>query len=217
MEVALGLYVGDNRGRYPYDPQILPNNEWFYWEDALAPYYPLNWTNPAYHCPGYKGRIANTVADGAFGPMLRYVEGYAYNAYGTAVDPADNETLGLSAVITNSFAPSPEHPWPPAVTDSLVRAPSEMIALADSEMVLTPGFSNLGGGQDVLQAPPATSTGLGTYMDPRAYPPRHGGNYNFGCCDGHAEGMRPSLLFSPWANAVRLNNDHLPHPETWPR
>ena len=28
---------------------------WVYWSSKLFPYYPVNWTNAGYRCPGYKG------------------------------------------------------------------------------------------------------------------------------------------------------------------
>jgi len=71
----------------------------------------------------------------------------------------------------------------------------------------------LGNGMHLFQVPPDSPSGIA--MDPRAYPPRHGVNYNFACCDGHVESMRPSLLFSARISAVRWNNDHLLHQETW--
>ena len=55
MQIALRLYV-DDTGCYPYydsgDEYHLPK-----WEDKLAQYYQLKWTNSAYHCPGYTGSI----------------------------------------------------------------------------------------------------------------------------------------------------------------
>ena len=77
------------------------------------------------------------------------------------------------------------------------------------KLVFEPWLSS-SGGADLLFVPPHPG------LVPSAYPPRHGKNYNFACCDGHVEGMPPSMLFSPWVNAVRWNNDHQPHPETWP-
>ena len=29
-----------------------------WWMAKLLPYYPLHWTNVAYHCPGYRGAIS---------------------------------------------------------------------------------------------------------------------------------------------------------------
>jgi prepilin-type processing-associated H-X9-DG protein len=47
-------------------------------------------------------------------------------------------------------------------------------------------------------------------------PVRHGKNYNALFCDGHVAPI-PRLSFLTVTNiAVNLNNDHQPHPETWP-
>ena len=51
---------------------------------------------------------------------------------------------------------------------------------------------------------------------PLPFPPRHGRNYNILCCEGHVEGMSPSILFEPARTAARWNYDDQPHPEFWP-
>jgi prepilin-type N-terminal cleavage/methylation domain-containing protein len=58
MGLALSMYVDDAR-RYPlftYFTNGLPNSG-IEWVDLLRPYYPVAWTNRAYHCPAYKGYI----------------------------------------------------------------------------------------------------------------------------------------------------------------
>src|SRR5262252_1710439 len=54
MGLALKMYVDENRSAYPFYVSG-PGSEVFTWQVALAPYYPLNWTNAAYHCPAFKG------------------------------------------------------------------------------------------------------------------------------------------------------------------
>jgi hypothetical protein len=62
------MYVDDSDRKYPYyigppgssygdsaDTLVVPPG--VYWSTKLFPYYPLNWTNRAFHCPGYKGTI----------------------------------------------------------------------------------------------------------------------------------------------------------------
>ncbi len=217
MEVALRLYVEDNRSSYPY-AVMNTSRQWsapyflVEWEDEMAPYYPLSWTNRAYHCPGYRGPIlADTLVGGAYGLEGNlYVGSYGYNGFGTEPS-APNSPLGLGAWgSVAAGGPVPSSGVRP-IRDSTIRAPSEMIAFADS--TLEPWARDPTEGLDYLSVPPYPEHGSG--MDPAAYPPRHGQEYNFACCDGHVGRMRPGLLFSPWKNAVRWNNDHQPHPETW--
>ncbi len=214
MELALGMYLDDNRASYPYyfmntsplssAPHVVE------WEDEMAPYYPLRWTNRAYHCPGYTGPIsAPSVVGDPYGPTGGFdVGSYGYNGFGT--EPFfPNSPLGLGALgslTVGGLFPSPGFP---PTRDSMIRAPSEMIAFADSTLGVVPAGPSRGG-LDYLSVPPPTHS-----MDPTEYPPRHGQNYNFACCDGHVEGMLPGVLFSPWRSAARWNNDHQPHPETW--
>src|SRR5690348_258643 len=56
MGLAVNMYVSDNRA---YPLWIYTNYEGaeLNWSFALHPYYPLDWTNLAYHCPAYKGEI----------------------------------------------------------------------------------------------------------------------------------------------------------------
>jgi len=60
MGLALNMYVDEHQGRYPYGicPKG-PSTDWSassYWYAKLLPYYPVPWTNPAYHCPS--GQVA---------------------------------------------------------------------------------------------------------------------------------------------------------------
>jgi len=214
MEIALRLYVNDNGEKYPNTYVVWANNNVTYWVDAIAPYYPLNWMSRSYHCPGYNGWITNSLPSYIEGPI--YVGSYGYNGYGTGVD---DMPFGLG------LGPSTSYDDPnrfPTILDSRVRAPSEMIALADTEFWFFGDASGLpmglaaGGfvpwGAYVLDM---TSISLTAAQASRAYPLRHGDNYNFTCCDGHVEAMPPSRLFSPTASAPRWNWDHLPHRESW--
>jgi prepilin-type N-terminal cleavage/methylation domain-containing protein/prepilin-type processing-associated H-X9-DG protein len=201
MGLALGMYLDDDRSAYPYTQVGTGLQTGFEWVEEIAPYYPLSWTNRAYHCPGYKGPLSEP-SDGV---SMLHVGSYAYNGYGTDY-AVWWSSLGLGAVAFRGAGVG--FTSAPPVRVSMVRAPSEMIALADSELGGLTSQSAVG--IDFLEAPPGT-------LLPAPYPPRHGQDYNFAACDGHVEGMRPSVLFDPRASAVRLNNDHQPHPETWVR
>ena len=201
MGLALAMYADDNRSTYPYADVATGLQSDFEWVEEIAPYYPLSWTNRAYHCPGYKGPVSTW----PLAEPRSHVGSYAYNGYGTdyavwwsGLGLGAGALRGASVGFTSA----------PPVRVWMVRAPSEMIAFADSELGgLT---SESAAGIVFLEAPPGS-------LLPAPYPPRHGQDYNFAACDGHVGGMRPSVLFSARANAVRLNNDHQPHPETWVR
>ncbi|MGO8677989.1 MAG: prepilin-type N-terminal cleavage/methylation domain-containing protein [Limisphaerales bacterium] len=211
MAFALQLYANDYKNRYPYfsyDSQEGTGYRVFCWEQAIAPYYPLNWTNKAYHCPGYKGAISDAYAGwpGAFAGS------YAYNSYGTASLGGPNLGLGLGP---DWCPPGNASRFPSglaAVSEAAVKAPSEMFAFADSRLDptwdLMPYWPQVDG-LDWMACglPPA---------NPDPYPARHGKNYSVACSDAHVEGIRPRSLFNPTNCAVRWNNDHQPHPETWP-
>jgi prepilin-type processing-associated H-X9-DG protein len=46
--------------------------------------------------------------------------------------------------------------------------------------------------------------------------PRHGRGYNVVTCDAHVALVPRSWLLNPTNSARSWNNDHEPHPETWP-
>jgi prepilin-type N-terminal cleavage/methylation domain-containing protein len=59
LGIALRMYVNDNRV-YPYycfEGQDT-SGQIFHWAQELHPYYQINWTNPAYHCPVYNGAVS---------------------------------------------------------------------------------------------------------------------------------------------------------------
>jgi prepilin-type N-terminal cleavage/methylation domain-containing protein len=70
MGLALQMYVDDHQSKYPYyrnlpdptyDESLGADNTGFWWA-KLLPYCPVKWTDPAYHCPGYKGEIKGSNA-----------------------------------------------------------------------------------------------------------------------------------------------------------
>ena len=209
MGLALAMYLDDNRSTYPYvlvmtGPQ---EQDFFEWPDEIAPYYPVSWTNRAYHCPGYKGRIlGHTPVSTSDGTWIGYTGSYGYNGFGTDVLDI-RSALGLGALGSRTATVTSA----PPVRASAVQAPSEMIVFADSQTDWLPWDPTAG--EDRLYAPPESLQGPGSEV--AAYPPRHGQDYNVAACDGHVEGMRPKALFSPPATAARWNNDHQPHAETW--
>ena len=226
--LALQMFVDDHGNAYPlyidhdtisFKPseqgrpvQVDPGDA--YWWAKLAQYYPVKWTNAAYHCPAYKGAIASgfepepppTRGRKAFGS-------YAYNAYGVFRPGMgrgpQNPNLGLGSPLrlavqggiqTNSSAP-----------EVRVKVPSDMLAVADSRF-LSLKVNGEPGGYDEL------SCGL-TWLGGKNWdafdPSRHGRTYNVLFCDGHISGINPWVLFNPTNSARMWNCDHEPHPELW--
>jgi prepilin-type N-terminal cleavage/methylation domain-containing protein/prepilin-type processing-associated H-X9-DG protein len=204
--LALKMYADENDHRYPLyagspgpsygDATFLPAG-WVYWSSKLFPYYPVNWTNGGYRCPGYKG-LTRGPASRDLGMRLG---SYAYNAKGSVVKYAyTNAHLGLGTKIT----------WQIEVSENEVKVPSEMFAIGESRYANAKAnpFPGGAGGEDALEC------GIGRFdsaFDPR----RHGKNYNMVFCDGHVSAMNPMILFNPTDTASMWNCDHEPHPETW--
>ena len=197
--LALKMYVSDASQHYPFYRQIRlkepPGS--IAWEQSLEPYYPLKWTNTTYHCPGYKGRIVELASLPVYGS-------YGYNGSGTDVKGMVPQPgipiLGLGVA---------NEPFAGLVSESQVRAPSQMMAIGESRMVtsVSAEATARGAGLDYMICGLAES-GL-------TYPLRHGKNYNLVFCDGHVSSLDPVLLFDPRKAAPNWNNDFQPHPETW--
>jgi len=210
LGIALKLYVDDNDQRYPYF--------WVYWASSnsvfkvLEPYQRVQWTNPAYHCPGYREPILDVTPVG-LGP----VGSYGYNGYGT-FDVfsayslvAASWCLGLSSP---GGTPGDFFRGIPAFRESAVAVPSDMLAFADTRLTTDyggPPYLPLG----TWAGTPLLSFGRVSLVTPYPYPFRHGKNYNAVYCDGHVQGMPPTALYNTNV-AASWNNDHQPHPETWP-
>ncbi len=224
MGKALTMYV-DEHGRYPYayapaepdggDPVAAANNRW--WWAKLWPYYQVKWTDPGYHCPGYRGAINGQLHN----PYILPQGSYAYNAWGvrlhadsyegpspgTYID-VPNVGLGLSS---RQFRVSGTAS---TTSDSQIRVTSEMFAIGESRFLNANAHRwKDWGGECVMKC------GL---LDRRVWPQyifdpaRHGKNYNQLFCDGHVSAMNPWVLFNPTNTARMWNYDHEPHPELWP-
>jgi prepilin-type processing-associated H-X9-DG protein len=210
MGQALQMYVNEHECKYPYyvnpydaslDSAVGPANTRYWWA-KLSPYYPLKWTNAAYHCPGYKGLIA--------GEQDRHPPfgSYAYNKSGVSFPMGGfpyNPSFGLGPP-TYMSAPRP------AVPEARVAVPSEMFAIGESRF-LSAEVNGIPGGYDDM------ACGLLNQV-PRlpmvAFDPlRHGRNYNQLFCDGHVSAIDPWILFNPAKSAPMWNSDHQPHPELW--
>jgi len=218
MGMALQMYVHEHENKYPYcanpsdhslDDSVGPANTRYWWA-KLWPYYPVKWTDAAYHCPGYKGAIA--------GPHDSHAPygSYGYNAFGVAPPFVGyiDASRGIDIQFTNWFGLGPQcHPKSRlrAVSESQVIVPSEMIALGDSRF-LSGNAIGIPGGADVL-----TCGVLNRIKFPEFSfdPARHGRNYNHAFCDGHVSAMNPWVLFNPTNTAAMWNYDHQPHSELW--
>ena len=208
MGTALQMYVHDHEHRYsygvnPYDPSLNPvvgaaNTR--YWWAKLQPYYPVMWTNRAYHCPGYNGVIAGEEAPR---PPLG---SYAYNEHGVrgphAIHlPRSLVEYGLGPV-TYRF-----EPFPP-VSEAQVAVPSDMLAIGESRFLRGAPDQGPGGPSDM-------QCGMLSVSQFAFDPGRHGKTYNQVFCDNHVGALRPSILFNPTNSAAKWNYDHQPHPELW--
>ncbi len=211
MGLALQMYVHDNQNQYPrYLGPVGPSGGdatgkggravgLVYWSSKLFPYYPLSWTNRSFHCPGYRGQISGPHIQGA----INRLGSYAYNAAGVRLDDRTHEHFGLGPVLYWKYL---QGNFVPAVSESEVSVPSEMVAMCDSSVK-----AGTDGGDDVGQCSPLVSSDLAAAPFLLA----HGKNDNLLLCDGHVSALSPSILFSPSNSAALWNYDHKPHPEMW--
>jgi prepilin-type N-terminal cleavage/methylation domain-containing protein/prepilin-type processing-associated H-X9-DG protein len=212
MGIALKMYVDDHQATFPFylgppgpsygDATYNGKNAigLVYWSTKLFPYYSLNWTNSLYHCPGYKGKNTGPYPD--TGPTdvgkVERLGSYGYNWDGSSAVGLIPKNFGLGPII---FWNTEWHWNVPPVTESRIKAPSDMLAAGESRLWTgnESGVDTLGPGNLAHQVNPA----------------RHGRNYNFLLCDGHVSSMRPAILFNPTNTASMWNYDHQLHPELW--
>jgi len=210
LGLALKMYVDENQFRYPYafDPggraeagNFDPAEYNYFWFAKLTPYYPLQWTNAAYHCPGYKGPIIGILNDGTnkSGPR----GSYAYNYRG--VVGSHNPAIRLR--VSYGLGPIVRAISRSAAAEPAVKAPGEMFAIGESRF-LSLSVNGDGGDWGMLCGDLHSNS---ADFDPA----RHGRNYNTVFCDGHVAGMDPWVQFNPSETAPMWNYDHQPHPELW--
>jgi prepilin-type N-terminal cleavage/methylation domain-containing protein/prepilin-type processing-associated H-X9-DG protein len=227
MGLALQMYVNENGNKYPYLTYLLDpvresptNANWF---NKLEPYYPVKWTDRAYHCPGYTGAVevqSNiTVVFYRFGkaqtnvlPFHDSLGSYGYNwrgvrGYLRKTGPEVNLGLGVPVYDTVRYPVRQQS----AASEPQVKVPSEMFAIGESRFRKERGI-NPTDGVDGMFCGFLTNEGGGRIT----FPARHGQNYNCLFCDGHVAAMNPWILFNPTNTASMWNNDHQPHPEAWP-
>lgn len=221
LGVALQLYLDDHDSIYPYYlGSADPGDEFSsgagdrsYWWSKLQPYYQLQWTDRAFHCPGYKGVISGP--QGSHGPY----GSYAYNENGVAIpgagylDPNHGINVrfpkvryGLGAVLYRT----PGIFNRPPTSEAQIMVPSDMFSIGESRF-LNSTVNGTPGGHDTLICGLRKSPKDAWAFDPA----RHGKKYNQLFCDGHVGAMNPSILFDSRKTAPMWNYDHQPHPEFW--
>ena len=191
--LALAMYVSE-AGRYP--PLWDGDMSQLCFEKLYA-YYPINWTNSAWHCPAY---LANK-------GIVKYVKpgkgdvictSYTYNWHGTigwrgCPKAMYQLKLGLGHLSRD------------AVREPEVLAPSEMYAVADARPIVV--------ANGMEANPKMVIYGFGVEL--KEAPPPHGQGYNLLFGDGHVALVKRTDYLYPPRTAHHWNRDNQPHPETW--
>lgn len=189
LGLAMTMYA-DDYARYPYGADF--QRGWL-WYNSLSAYY--DGTERLLDCPSYKGDKGFTWMES----LIIYRGGsYGYNGFGSRSRShlyfSNHDVLGLGGDRPNKPGPGALQP----VAASRVKAPSDMIAVADS--MLTPW--------EVTSYLLTIADGLVT--DENRH--NHGSNVMF--CDGHAELIpNATLVAAEETPRRRWNNDNRSHLE----
>jgi prepilin-type processing-associated H-X9-DG protein len=220
--VGLRLYLDDYHAYptwyYPSSSGTLGNSIWrqvlnpyvgyaFYTHGLIGPNAELSSVshNDFLQCPTVYTK---------FDPVLPMVanqgQSYGYNPWGVGWRSlAPNSSLGLS-----------QGSSVPAVAESAVKVPADMIAFGDA-FVDGAEFS-AGSGREIYQSDDWLQANMQGNLDstlPREYfktaPKRHQGSLNILFCDTHIESIRIKKLFNRQDDSAmrRWNSDNLPHRE----
>jgi len=195
LGLALQMYLPDG-GVYSYTVDANVSKTWFHF---LAPHYGSNFN--VMNCPTFKGewpidKAIVWVAGNAYhrGPSTEgRVAGvsYGYNGFGVGSANAVSWTanLGLGLQVNPGQIM-------PAVKETDVVAPADMVAMADS--FPQPGYPNIYAFLLSISSAPS--------------PVRHNGGSNISFADGHVVTVKnPDLVDNGEANRRRWNVDNKPH------
>jgi prepilin-type N-terminal cleavage/methylation domain-containing protein/prepilin-type processing-associated H-X9-DG protein len=210
VSLALQLYVGD-RNVYPLPTDRVRDGvrTHSFWFDAILPYTSSRWTDPLYKCPSYKLRTTTlaqlNVADYPEGPF----GSYGYNAGNGAV--LGRWDLGRHR---GDLPPDRLLEFGVITRDSQVVAPSEMIAIGDSNFVPWAGLFVAGHYLIDYQLSMYPKELALQSQCLKLLKQRHNANHNVGFCDGHVEVIKASRLGeNDEAIRKRWTFDNDPHME----
>jgi prepilin-type N-terminal cleavage/methylation domain-containing protein/prepilin-type processing-associated H-X9-DG protein len=221
LGIALNLYTAEHNSQFPY---YLDYSREPLWSHRLSPYLAdLAWTNRAFHCPSYKGPIRDMHSPFEWPfPWTSLAGSYAYNAEGTAFNMGLKYNLGLGAAWSPAYydsnGPSTIGEKPP-ISESQIKVPSEMFAMADARLTPIPTSRLL-----TDRSNPTNSFGYIAMVQGAARPgippfdgetTRHGKGFNVVYCDTHATLVGRSDFVDSKRTGRNFNNDHELHPELW--
>ena len=173
-----------------------------HWEtcfEMLYPYYPLAWTNLAWHCPTF---VANKgiVYDAVKLPERDCSTSYSYNWRGMATG-----WKGSPRFVSQLRLGLGQFPRE-AARETEVAAPSEMYAVADTRPIPSEQRDGLDGNLKM------TAYGFGDLKE--AAPP-HAQGYNLLFAEGHVARVKRHDYLYPPRSARHWNRDHQAHAEIW--
>ncbi len=193
LGLALKLYT-DEFQKYPVCASLdaAGGGSYSLWDGKILPFASNN--RDVFLCPAEKSGVkwTNNVTAPQRNPC------YGYNMAGTGTYPAGDISLGLDGGgAVGRWGSGPGLP------ESQVKAPSDMLAVADCKP-LSRGEDN-----DLDDFFP-----INLLAELAA---RHNRGENVVFCDTHVEFAKQSIWLARTEPArQRWNNDRLPHPETWP-
>jgi prepilin-type processing-associated H-X9-DG protein/prepilin-type N-terminal cleavage/methylation domain-containing protein len=212
LGLAMTMYLGDY-SKYPLTDSPLEEKFWF---DYLEPYTGAQWAEGIFHCPSGKGwtwrGVSNIGSDGVLNTGSP-IGDYAYNKVGCSISGQMGASafhrigeLGLGGTIFNMQPYSSA-----ALPESMVKIPSDMIALGDALQRISRRTVSLANAELSIDGMLFGDPEFLRSAEKEAIK-RHERRANVTFCDGHVESIRLEQLFGRADQYLRRwNNDNEPH------